>query len=168
MISVLIVAMDQAAKYLVLTHLDLYESVQPIRVLAPYFQITRSYNTGIAFGLFAQIQAVSQLLLMVVVAILALLFYTYARLPINRWGDRWALALVIGGAVGNLIDRIVYGHVIDFIHYRIPGVVSNVSNIADHVIVLGVLLLVMLPKPVPNDVSASDVTDLDAMERDLS
>jgi signal peptidase II len=50
---------------------------------------------------------------------------------------------VCGGAIGNALDRLEYGAVIDFIHYTIPGVISNVSNLADHAIVFGVLLLVL-------------------------
>ena len=54
----------------------------------------------------------------------------------------FAIGLVIGGAFGNMLDRLQYGHVVDFIHYQIPNVISNVSNLADHAIVLGVLLVI--------------------------
>ena len=53
-----------------------------------------------------------------------------------------ATGIVVGGAIGNVIDRLQHGHVIDFIHYQIPGFVSNVSNLADHAIVGGVLLII--------------------------
>ena len=54
----------------------------------------------------------------------------------------FAIGLVIGGAVGNALDRLQHGHVVDFIHYQIPNLISNVSNLADHAIVCGVLLVI--------------------------
>jgi signal peptidase II len=51
------------------------------------------------------------------------------------------MGLICGGALGNVLDRLQHGFVVDFIHYQIPGVISNVSNLADHAIVLGVILI---------------------------
>ena len=72
---------------------------------------------------------------------------------------RLACGFICGGALGNAADRLQHGLVIDFIHYQIPGLISNVSNLADHAIVLGALLLLLeswLParrkhKPLPAD-----------------
>ncbi len=114
------------------------ETVRPIPALAPFFQITHSQNTGAAFGFLPQ--AGDLFLLIAVVVVLAMLYY-YPRITGSAWINRIAVGLVVAGALGNAIDRLTFGHVVDFIHYQIPGLISNVSNVADHAIVLGVILL---------------------------
>ena len=132
-------AADHGSKAWIIAKLALYESLQPIPALAPFLQFTRSSNTGAAFGILPA--AGNLFLLLGPAVILAMLWFM-------RGVDRRArflpvaIGLVMGGALGNIIDRLQYGHVIDFIHYQIPGVISNVSNLADHAIVLGVLLLI--------------------------
>ena len=140
----LVIAIDQFTKQLVLRNLALYESVQPVPALAPFFQITRSYNTGSAFGFLAGLSFSGTLFLVVALVITAVLVYSYARLGPEQQLAQWATALVIGGALGNVLDRMLHdGRVIDFIHYQIPNVISNLSNVADHAIVIGVALMVL-------------------------
>lgn len=130
---------DQAAKSWVLVNLIPYESVQPIPALAPLFQFTRSSNTGAAFGILPMAGDVFLILALCIIA--GMLWYFRAVAPDSRLVPL-AVGLIIGGAIGNIIDRLNYGHVIDFIHYQIPDLISNVSNLADHAIVLGVLLII--------------------------
>lgn len=130
---------DQAAKSWVLVNLIQFESVQPIPALAPLFQLTRSSNTGAAFGILPMAGDVFLILALCIVA--GMLWYFRAVAPDSRLVP-FAIGLVIGGALGNIIDRLNYGHVIDFIHYQIPNLISNVSNLADHAIVVGVLLII--------------------------
>lgn len=130
--------LDQIAKSWVLSNLDLYQSIQPIPALAPFFQLTRSSNTGAAFGILPMAGDVFLILALFIVA--ALLWYMRS-LPAESRLAPLAVGLVIGGAVGNIIDRLRHGHVIDFIHYQIPNLISNVSNLADHAIVFGVMLI---------------------------
>ena len=130
---------DQAAKSWVLVNLIQFESVQPIPALAPLFQLTRSSNTGAAFGILPMAGDVFLILALCIIA--GMLWYFRAVAPDSRLVPL-AIGLVIGGALGNIIDRLNYGHVIDFIHYQIPNLISNVSNLADHAIVLGVLLII--------------------------
>ncbi len=133
-------AADQFSKSWIVQNLALGDTRQPIPALADYFQITHSANSGLAFGLFQQGSDLIRIFAILVVA--ALLFF-YPRLPYDALLSRIAISLIVGGAVGNVLDRLQYDHVVDFIHYRIPGVVSNVSNIADHAIVLGVILILL-------------------------
>ena len=130
---------DQTAKTWVLVNLIQYESVQPIPALAPLFQLTRSSNTGAAFGILPM--AGDAFLILALCIIAGMLWYLRALAPDSRLVPL-AIGLIIGGALGNIIDRLNYGHVIDFIHYQIPYLISNVSNLADHAIVLGVLLII--------------------------
>lgn len=133
-----VIAADQASKQAVIDSLLVGETVELIPALAPYFQITRSYNTGSAFGFLPE--AGDLFLVIAVVVVIGLVIF-YPRIPDEAGLTRFATGLVCGGALGNAIDRVRHEHVVDFIHYRIPDVISNISNIADHAIVLGVILI---------------------------
>ncbi len=137
-IIALVLLVDQVSKRWVIANLMLGETVQPIPALAPFFQFTRSENTGASFGFLPQ--AGDLFLIIAIIVTVALVFF-YPRVPERARVTRVALGLVCGGAMGNAIDRIDHGAVIDFIHYYIPGIISNVSNLADHAIVIGVLLI---------------------------
>ena len=134
------VIIDRLAKVWVTGNLDLHQSIQPIPALAPLFQITRSSNTGAAFGI---LPMAGNLFLFLAFAVAGVMLWTMRTTPAHALFRPFAIGLVIGGAAGNAADRLSYGHVVDFIHYQLPGLISNVSNLADHAIVLGVLLLVI-------------------------
>ena len=130
---------DQASKHWILANLDVYESAQPLPPLAPFFQLTRSSNTGAAFGIFPM---AGDVFLVIALLIIAGLLWYFREAPADGRVAPIAIGLVIGGAAGNVLDRLQHGHVIDFIHYQIPNLISNVSNLADHAIVFGVLLVI--------------------------
>ncbi len=136
----LVALADQLSKRWVVANLALYESIAPIPQLEPFFRLTRSSNTGAAFGILPM--AGDVFLLIALVIIVGLLWHARALPPSARFAA-FSIGLVLGGALGNIADRLHYGHVIDFIHYRIPGLFSNVSNLADHAIVLGVFLVLV-------------------------
>ncbi len=131
---------DQASKALVSARLLPNQSLAPLAALEPLFRITYSQNRGAAFGFLPV--AADFFLFIALAFVLALLWY-YPRLATAGRLTRLAGGLICGGALGNALDRLQHGYVIDFIHYRIPGLVSNVSNLADHAIVLGALLLLL-------------------------
>src|SRR4051812_45422868 len=112
-IAAVVVALDRFSKSWFLDHFHLGES----RPLAPFLHLTLVHNTGTAFGLF---QDNNRMLLVVAYVILALLVYS-ARGLCERGGDwsLWGVALILGGAIGNILDRHLYGHVIDFIDLRV-------------------------------------------------
>ncbi len=132
-------AVDQASKRWIAAQLDLYESVTPIPQLAPFFQFTRSSNSGAAFGI---LPMAGDAFLLIAGLIIAGLLWYMRETPAEARMAPFAIGLVIGGAVGNALDRLQFGHVIDFIHYQIPGVISNVSNLADHAIVFGAFVII--------------------------
>jgi signal peptidase II len=136
----LILLIDQLTKAWVIENMVMRETRPLVDWLLPYVQLTRSYNTGIAFGLGSGGSGVFLVLSMLIIAGL-LVFYWMS--PPRADVQHIALGLVIGGALGNVIDRIQHGHVVDFVHIVIPELVSNVSNIADHMIVIGVIVLVI-------------------------
>lgn len=133
-----LVALDQLTKLVVLDHLAMYETIQPVPALAPFFQITRTENLGAAFGFLPQ---AGDLFIVIAVVVTAVMAYFYPRA--ETWGSRIAIGMICAGALGNALDRIQRGVVTDFIHYQIPGLISNVSNIADHAVVLGVLIILV-------------------------
>jgi signal peptidase II len=133
-----VIAVDQITKKWIIANLFLGETVQPIPALSSVFQLTYIYNTGSAFGILPQ---ASDFFLVIAVVVVTAMLYFFPRVPEHAWLTRFATALVVGGALGNALDRLQYGLVVDFIHYQIPGIISNVSNLADHAIVGGVILL---------------------------
>ncbi|HYO88104.1 MAG TPA: signal peptidase II [Candidatus Limnocylindrales bacterium] len=135
-----VIVVDQAAKNAVLESVFMGQSFAPIPALVPYFQFTPSMNTGSAFGFLPQ---AGDIFLIMAGVIVIGLFIFYPRIDEKAWLTRIGIALVVGGALGNALDRLTHGAVVDFIHYQIPGVISNVSNLADHAIVIGVALILI-------------------------
>lgn len=137
-----IILLDQLTKSLVVANLSLYERWIPIDALSRFFSITYTRNTGMAFGFF---QSGSLFFLaLAVIASVAIIYY-YRQIPTSAWLVRIALGLQLGGAVGNAIDRLFRGYVVDFIHlYYEPHFDWPIFNIADSCIVVGVLLLVVI------------------------
>ncbi len=136
-IAAAVFLLDQVSKQWVLDTFALGESVP---LLPPFLRLTYSTNTGAAFGIFPEGSA----FFTVLAALISLAIVVYAaRTPANAWLLHVGLGLVAGGALGNIIDRLQHGHVIDFVHIVLPNVLSNVSNFADHAIVLGVGVLLL-------------------------
>lgn len=135
MVTIGVVTLDQVTKALVVSNLALYESWAPIESLSHLFTITYTTNTGAAFGILPNKSLV--FLVIDVIIIIGLLYYYFTLSTKGDWPTRLALGLMLGGASGNLIDRVRQGHVTDFIHFSF----WPVFNIADSCIVIGVVLL---------------------------
>lgn len=132
--AALVVLLDQLSKRWIERNLPLYESLAPIPALDGFFTITHFTNTGAAFGLLRDQNLLFVAIALVVVASIVV----YSRyLPHDKWLVQLALGLQLGGAVGNMIDRVRQGHVTDFIYFHFwPA-----FNVADAAIVVGVALL---------------------------
>lgn len=114
--------------------------------IAPFMDYTLVWNTGISYGLLGGLTP-EMLLLIMGAAMIALLFWWIKDTAILT---RIGIALALGGALSNAIDRVIYGAVADFFHFYIGGWSWYVFNIADVAISLGVVLLifdVLRPKP---------------------
>ena len=131
-----IVALDQYTKFLVRTRLALGEVWMPIDWLAPYARVVHWTNTGAAFGLFQNGNMVFTVLAIIVSA--AIIYY-YRDVGRASWLIRLALGLQLGGALGNLIDRLTRGTVTDFLSVG----TFPVFNVADSGISVGVALLLV-------------------------
>ncbi|OGO11035.1 MAG: signal peptidase II [Chloroflexi bacterium RBG_13_66_10] len=131
----LVVALDQWTKYLVRSRLAVAEPWSPWEWMAPYARIVHWNNTGAAFGIF---QSGGMVFTVVAFVVAAAIIYYYPRIPSGQLPLRLALGLQLGGAVGNLIDRLTNGTVTDFISIgSFP-----VFNVADASISTGVAILV--------------------------
>lgn len=137
-IAILIIALDQWTKSLVRANIPLSGSWLPEgwEWLSPYARIVHWYNTGAAFGMFQQGGMVFTVLAFIVIG---LILYYYPQVEKADWSLRLAMSMQLGGAAGNLIDRLTIGHVTDFISVgRFP-----VFNVADASITVGAAVLVL-------------------------
>jgi len=145
-----VVALDQLSKYWVLHGLNL-EQVGSIRVL-PFFDLTMVWNRGVSFGLLQADPDTTRWALAAFQGIVAVALALWAR-KADRPLLALALGLVIGGAVGNLIDRVRFGAVVDFLDFK--GLYFPwVFNVADSAITVGVILLIAESVLTPKRIAA--------------
>lgn len=139
-LSVLVVAIDQLTKRLVDTSMQLYQSIE----VAPFFQFTYLRNQGAAFSFLAGAGGWQRWFFIGLAVVASVLICLWLK----RMGkdQRWeaaAWALVLGGALGNLIDRIAYGYVIDFLDVYYRQWHWPAFNVADSAITIGVAMLLI-------------------------
>ena len=139
LLAVLVILLDQYSKWLVLQHFELYQSLR----LSAWFNLTLAYNTGAAFSFLNDAGGWQRwlfvLLAVVISGVLLVWLWRAQQLRLQAL----ALALVIGGAIGNVIDRVRLGYVIDFIDWHYRDWHWPVFNIADSAISVGVVLLIV-------------------------
>lgn len=141
-VALLIVVTDRVSKAFVLAQLDPGETLHIAPWLSPILQFTYVTNTGAAFGFLPQFGTIFAIFSAIV--IVAIVIYTH-QLPSDEWLMRLSLGLMLGGALGNLIDRLWYGHVVDFVDLNFwPLHEWPVFNVADSSIVVGVTILMIL------------------------
>ncbi len=141
-VATAILAIDQASKYLVTARLAEGQSWHIVPWLVPIFGITHVTNTGAAFGLLPAWG--DSFIVIAAIVIVAIIIY-YWRLPRGQWLMEAALGLQLGGAMGNLVDRLRQGFVVDFIDLNFwPLHNWPVFNLADSSIVAGATLLGLL------------------------
>ena len=131
------VVLDQISKILISSYLSLGESIN----LIPFLNFTLIHNTGIAFSFFDNGGLISRwLLVMTVSGILAyLLFLMYKKMPKHQL-ELMSLIFIISGGLGNLVDRVFLGYVVDFIHVFYQDYSFYVFNMADSYITVGIIL----------------------------
>jgi len=139
-LAVAVVVLDQGTKLAAERWLDYW---QPVPLL-PFLNLTLSYNPGAAFSLLGSASGWQRWLFMgAALLISTVLVIWLRRLPP---GERWlpvGLSLLLGGAIGNLIDRVAYGHVIDFIHVYYDRWHYPIFNVADSAITIGAVMIVI-------------------------
>jgi signal peptidase II len=134
------IALDQLTKYLVARSISLYEVVP---VIPGFFNLTRVHNRGAIFGFLSNSHYPAARILLNLGAILALgvVVYYFFKTPAELVLSRLSLSLIIGGAIGNIIDRLFRGYVIDFLDFYAGSFHWPFFNLADSCITVGVILL---------------------------
>ncbi|MDE3090902.1 MAG: signal peptidase II [Chloroflexota bacterium] len=166
-VAVIVVIADQVSKVWVTENIPLNTTLEIVPPLKDIFVLTHITNSGAAFGLFPQLSLVFTFIALAVSVVIVMY---YRSVPAGQWLVRLSLGLQLGGAIGNLIDRLRSGgSVIDMFYVRF----WPVFNIADSAIVCGVVLLMLHlmrtpPKqeaaaaPIPDPPKSRDSTGLDA------
>lgn len=139
-LAILSILLDQWTKWLAETYLTFHE---PVAVI-PMLNWTLAYNTGAAFSFLSTASGWQQYFFIALASLMSLVFIVWLiRLPQKLIVLPMALALILGGAIGNLIDRATLGYVIDFIHVYWNNSHFPIFNIADCSITLGAILLLI-------------------------
>lgn len=140
-IAALVFLLDRVSKYLVAQNIALYDSIS---IIPGFFRLTHVQNRGAAFGIFDESPSEWKVWMLIIFSLAALIIVT-----VLLWKNSFALtatgvalSLVLGGAAGNLWDRLVAGRVTDFLLFYIGQHIWPAFNVADSAIVCGALLLV--------------------------
>ena len=134
--AIIIFIIDQISKVIISSYIGLNSS---IRVIKNFFYLTYTNNTGASFGILKNSRVL--LIILSIIALLILLRYisTFKETKYNILG----LGFLMGGIIGNLLDRVLFGYVRDFFNFYIIGYDFPVFNVADIFIVLGVFILII-------------------------
>ena len=138
-LSALVLFLDQATKILVEYSLELYQRVEVL----PFMNLTLMQNHGAAFSFLADQGGWQRWFFVVLTLGITVFLLRWLRsLPETEKGEAIAISLIIGGAVGNLIDRVQYGYVIDFLDFHAMGWHWPAFNVADSAITIGAAILI--------------------------
>ena len=135
LIALVVVALDQFTKYLVVKNMELGQSIP---LIPDVFHLTSHRNMGAAFGI---LQNQRLLFIIITVAVIIGIIVSLVRVGRRQPALSWALALVLGGAIGNFIDRVSTGKVVDFLDFTL--IHFPIFNVADAAITIGVALLIL-------------------------
>lgn len=132
-----IILLDQVTKEIVLRSIPLHAAIP---VIEGFFSLTHIHNPGGAFGLMANLSPVMRSIIFLFISSLAvgLIFYFYKKTPAHYAWLSVAFALIFGGAIGNLIDRIRFGTVVDFLDFYLGNLHWPAFNVADSAISVGI------------------------------
>lgn len=134
---ILFLVIDIVSKIIVSNSIDLLDSIV---IIKDFFYITYVRNTGAAWSLFAGERL--GLVIISLIIICLIIYYIYKNKPKSKL-EKIGYSMILGGAFGNLLDRIVYGYVVDFLDFYIFGYDYPIFNLADCFIFIGVVLLII-------------------------
>lgn len=143
LIVAVVVGLDQLSKRMILGELHLYETRE---IIPGFFNLVHVTNTGAAFSFLADVESSWRHYFFVAIAVSAVILLTIGCYR-YREEEPWLLppfALIAAGAAGNLIDRLLYGHVIDFLDFSLAGYHWPAFNLADSSICIGAVLFIIL------------------------
>ena len=159
-VALVVLIADQFSKAWAVENIPLNTTLDVIPALRDIFVFTHITNSGAAFGLFPQLSIVLTFVALIVSVVIV--FY-HRSIPAGQWLVRLSMGLQLGGAIGNLVDRLRFGSVIDMFYVRM----FPVFNVADTAIVSGVILLMwhLMRTPQPPEAAVPAVTPVDPPEK---
>nr|WP_275899530.1 signal peptidase II [Bacillus piscicola] len=134
-LTLFIIGLDQVSKYFVAKNMEIGESIE---IIPSFFYLTSHRNAGAAFGI---LQGQMAFFYIITVAVIIAVIYYLHKFGKDSQMIGVTLALILGGAIGNFIDRVLYGEVVDFFNVYIFNYNYPIFNIADSALVVGVVLL---------------------------
>ena len=135
-IFLLLIFSDLITKYIVFNYIDLFQFIK----ITSFLDITHIHNFGVSFGLFS---GIIPSLVLIIVGLLVVFFIIYLYLNSKDKLERWGLFIIICGAIGNIIDRLINGYVIDFIYFHFNQYSWPAFNFADIYISIGIMMIIL-------------------------
>lgn len=129
---------DQGTKYLIASRMDIAEQIS---VIGNFFLITSHRNRGAAFGILEDQRWF--FIVITIIVVIGIIWYLNKVMKTNNKLLPLALSLVLGGAIGNFIDRVISGEVVDFLQFNFGSYEFPIFNVADSCIVIGVALIIL-------------------------
>ena len=137
-LSAIVIGLDQFTKSWITSGFQLGDSI----TITSFFNLVLAYNTGAAFSFLAGAGSWQRVFFIAIAVIASIVIVYLMRKPQNAMLMNSALALILGGAIGNVIDRVRLGHVVDFIQVHAAGYYFPAFNVADSAITVGAALLI--------------------------
>ncbi|AUM11968.1 signal peptidase II [Ketobacter alkanivorans] len=139
-LSAVVVVLDQITKLAVDGSFEKYERLE----ILPFFNLTLAYNKGAAFSFLAGAGGWQRwFFTAIAVGVSVMLIVWLRKLPKTDWWSAISISMILGGALGNLYDRVVYGHVIDFLDFHWQGSHFPAFNVADSAITVGAAMMIL-------------------------
>jgi signal peptidase II len=139
-LTTVVVIIDQITKLAVDGSFEKYERLE----ILPFFNLTLAYNEGAAFSFLAGAGGWQRWFFTGIAVVVSIMLVIWLRkLPKNDWWSAASIALILGGALGNLYDRVAYGHVVDFLDFHWQGAHFPAFNMADSAITVGAATMII-------------------------
>ena len=139
LVALVVIVLDQITKTLILQHYQYGDSTY----ITSFFNIVRAHNTGAAFSFLASASGWQRWFFIGLGFVAAIFIVWMLRSHGGQKMFAWALSLILGGALGNVIDRMLHGYVVDFLDFHVAGRHFPAFNLADSAITLGAILLIL-------------------------
>lgn len=137
-IATVVIAIDQLTKWLVVTKMELYEKIP---IIDNFFHLTSHRNSGAAWGILQG--QMTFFYIVTVIVVIGIIYYMQAYGKDNGF-LALGLSLILGGAIGNFIDRLLHQEVVDFLDFNIFGYDFPIFNVADSALVIGVIIVIII------------------------
>lgn len=139
-LTAVVIVLDQVTKLMVVDRFVKYERLE----ILPFFNLTLAHNEGAAFSFLAGAGGWQRWFFTAIAVVVSVMLLAWLRkLPKADWWSAISISLILGGALGNLYDRVMYGYVIDFLDFHLQGSHFPAFNVADSAITVGAAMMIL-------------------------